>query len=225
MKRQEFFCQGTLGDVFVISCKLFNDELCRIFHRTKWQNWHNDIKTIYNLLLPSAEIYFTDENRRDLIEINSNCHLQTESMEFFPKIPNTLTVSSIFLDVPYIVVQAHAGKLNGGNTKRLSYDTIYKIIDSFDPIKIILIGTDKYYDKVEGCRNMVGMTTIPVAFDIIKHSNGFVGPEGLMSFVALSQKKDSIIFYREKEAISRRVLGTKWEEFCIDLIRMDNDLY
>lgn len=222
MKKTEYFVEGTLGDCFIASLKLINDKFIRIFHRTKHTYWYPEIKSIYNFLLPDVEVFFTSDNRKDLIEINSNCHLQTETMEFFPKLPY---IESILYNEPYIILQAHSGKLNGGNTKRLSYDTIYRIIDFFDPVKIVLIGIDKYYTEVKKCYNLIGIIDIPTAFNLIKYSSGFVGPEGLMSFVALSQRKNSIIFYREKEAVDRRIINTPWEKYCISLIKMDNDFY
>ena len=223
MKRQEVYTSGTLGDAFIISCKLYNNKFVRIFHNTAHRYWFSEISSIYRIFSPNVEIHFTDENRRDLLEINSSCHLQTKNMEFFPEFK---TSGILFIKRPYIVIQAHAGKLDGGNTKRLSYDTIYKLIDHFLPeIGIVLIGTDNFYGEVKKCLNLVKQTTIEMAFNVIATCDGFVGPEGLMAFFALSQKKDSIIFYRDIEAIKKRILGTPWEFHVIDMIRMDNIIY
>ena len=62
--------------------------------------------------------------------------------------------------------------------------------------------------------NNCGKTTVLEAIRIVKDSNYFVGPEGLLSFAALSNKVNSTIFYTEYKAVNSRILGTPWEEYA-----------
>ena len=219
--KKEFMVHGTLGDCFISCLKLRKEKSVKIFHKIEQTYWKPQIKEIYDLVLPQAEIEFVDKYRDDLVEITSDCH--TQNMEFFPNIP---VIKAIYpVDIPYIIIQAHSGKPDGGNTKRLSYEIIYKFIDHFDPVKVVLIGTNNFYSEVKKCRNLIGYTDISGIYNIIRNSNGFIGGEGLVSFMALSQRKDCIIFYREYEAIKKRIIGTSWEEYILDFIRMDNVFY
>lgn len=222
--KKEVVVHGTLGDCFIACLKLRKEKSIKIFHKIEQSYWKPQVQEIYSLVLPQAKIEFVDKYRNDLIEITSDCHTQTDNMEFFPNI-STIKREQYSFETPYVIIQAHSGKPNGGNTKRLSYETIYKLINHVHPIKVVLLGTDSFYSEVKKCHNLVGQTDISTIFDIVKNSSGFVGGEGLISFMALSQRKECVIFYREYEAIKKRILNTPWEKCILDFIRMDNVFY
>jgi ADP-heptose:LPS heptosyltransferase len=215
----EFFTQGTLGDAYIICLKLNRlKEKSTVYHKTKHTYWHDEISVIYNLL-PDIIINFVENERNDLEELSSSCHEQP--MTFFPsfKIDDYYNIKE-----PYVVIQAHAGKYDGGNTKNITHRSIYKMIKELDPIKVVLVGTKFFYKDITDCMNLVGETSIMEVMSLIKYSSGFTGPEGLLSFFALSHRKDSIILYRSEDAIYRRIIGTPWHKHVIKFIEIPEAL-
>ena len=49
----------------------------------------------------------------------------------------------------------------------------------------------------------------------IKNGSLFIGPEGLFSFVALSNHIKSIVSYTDQEAMNAHIINTPWESDCI----------
>ena len=110
-------------------------------------------------------------------------------------------------------MQPHSGKLDGGNTKELLPQYVQRIIDE-NEAKCVLLGTNDLYANIKNCTNMINATTILEAIDIVRRSDYFIGPEGLLSFVALSHKINSTVFYSSFEAVNLRILNTPWEEYA-----------
>jgi len=212
---KQFFCQGTLGDTYIIVCKLLRikADKIKIYHKTIHKHWHPQIKEIYSLL-SNVEVEFIDIKRTDLEEITSNCHKQ-EFMEFFPKwyIPNRYN-----LDFPYTIIQPHAGKDRGGNCKELSIELIEALVGSVG--RVVLLGTKEKYKDIKKCVNLVGKTSIKNAMSAISGAKMFIGPEGLLSFISLSQRVPSIVYYTSEKAVEKRIVGTLWGRYCKELIRI-----
>ena len=208
MTATEFFTAGTLGDTYIAVCKLCKiDGPVKVYHKTIHTYWHKEITDIFSLR-PNTEVEFTDVERKDLPEITSDVHDQP--MEFFP---SWSVKSKLVVLPPYVVFQPHAGKPFGFNEKHIPIATLQVLVDQLQ-CRGVIIGTDKSYSEVHGkkCINLIGKTNLYDCMNLIKKAERFIGPEGLMAFVALSYKKDSRIFFKEQEAVNKRILNSPWAE-------------
>ena len=208
----ELSTSGTLGDSFIIVLKLmkFGNTPIKVWHCTSHPYWYQNIKDIYSLL-PNVEVEFVtkEERRTDLPIIEASYkHMDTES---FPE----FNFEDTYLDKPYLVLQPHSGKPNGGNTKMFNIKWVQDIINLYNTETIVLLGTHDSYKGIENCINLVGETSILNSMKIVSQAEGFIGPEGLLSFVALSHKIISYIFYTEYAAVRERIFDTPWQEYAI----------
>ena len=211
----EYQTSGTLGDTYIICLKLLKlgNVPIKVYHRTSNFFWYTEIKSIYSLL-PNVSVEFVKPkdpyNDSPIIEAGYK-HIDTE---FFPD----FGFSDMSIEEPYYILQTHSGKPKeiGKNCKMLHKKWVQEIVDTYgiDNKHIILIGTDKEYSDVERCTNLVGELDILDCIRIVSQAEGFIGPEGLMSFVALSHKIKSYIFYTESKAVEERIISTPWEKYC-----------
>ena len=214
MDKLEFSTGGTLGDAYITLLKLmsYGDIPIKVFHYTQCPEWKDKIKDIYSLL-PNIEVEFVDSQRFDLIHIDSTD--KSFPQVFFPGF-NKIYPWSEFKN--YIVIQAHAGKDVGRNSKKISKDylnTLIQLLNKYYSYNVIvLLGTDKEYSKIEGCLNLIGRTDIRAMLAIIANASEFVGPEGMGAFMALSHRVPSTVFYASQLAVLNRILGTPWEKYC-----------
>lgn len=221
MKKQpyKYFYSGTLGDTFLAVLKLMKlgNVPIEVSHFTKCVYWLPQIKEIYSLL-PNVKVTFVSEKREDVEQLDSSGH----GLTYFPK----FKIKSKFkLEKPYIVIVPHSGKPSGGsNTKEVPIDFVNMLISATEHHKVLL-GTDtKLYGDISDykepdgniikCTNLTGKTSIIDTIPIISESVGFIGPEGLLAFISLSQKKKSRIYYDSYKAIEHRILGTPWMKYC-----------
>jgi len=216
MDSYSFKAEGSLGDSYIIACKLnMLHGNIKVFHHTKHYYWQPKISEIYSLN-SHILVEFTDEPRLDLCEITSDTHEQ--KMNFFP---DWKIKSNINIEKPYWILQPHSGKVNGGNAKFLPFEWLNHQI-TMNKVKCVILGTSPIYEDLgkdlTKCTNLIGKTSIKQAMSIIRNASLFFGPEGLLSFVALSYKIPSIIFYSDFTALERRVVGTPWENHVIQYI-------
>ena len=205
---REISVRGTLGDSYIACCKIKNiKDIVHVFHHSSHNYWRGLISEIYSLL-DNAKITFVDSPREDLEEITSNVHEQ--EMNFFPRwdVKGHFTVIK-----PYIVIQPHSGKPLGGNSKQFPKFFLQSILSS-SAYQCVLLGTDKKYECVTNCVNLIGKTTITDSIQIIRNAEKFIGPEGLLSFIAASHKVKSVVYYSSYEAIEKRILNSPWDKYC-----------
>jgi hypothetical protein len=201
---------GTLGDSYICMCKMRKiKDTVITYHHTTHKYWYEEIKDIFSLS-ENTKVVFTEVERSDLEEITSDSH--DGDMEFFPELKIRETP---YFSFPYVVIQAHSGKVKGGNSKYVKKSSIERWMNGLNS-KCILIGTSDLYNDFDhhNCINLVGKLSILDAISLVAKSNGFIGPEGLMSFVALSQKKDSLVMFTSEDAVSRRIRNTPWEKYA-----------
>jgi len=205
----KFSTGGTLGDTYIVVCKLlqYGDKSIDVFHYTRHKYWYDKIREIYSLL-PNITVFTADRRYKKFKNIPINCH--DGKMEFFP---NWDIKSKFNIKDPYIVLQPHSGKEVGGNMKKFNYAKAQKFIDNYKG-NVVVLGTNVDYTRLVGCENLIGKTSVKDAMFIISKSVGFIGPEGLLSLVALSQKIKSVVYYTDRAAISLRIINTPWEKYC-----------
>ena len=212
---KEYLARGTLGDTYIFCCKLkaMPDKPITIWHNTKHLGWLNEITDIYRLM-PNVKPYFTISTP-ELYEITSNVHDQ--DMVWFPTWdwPYNYHYGDELGD--YMVIQPEAGKPEGYNHKELTLKTIRREIDQTN-MPVVVLGTSSKFKYIGGDYNLMGKTSVMDAMQITAHAKKFIGPEGLLAFVALSHKVKSSIYYKSGQAIERRILNSPWEKYAEDLM-------
>lgn len=215
---KEVSVRGTLGDTYIalLKIKAMNQSVI-VYHHTKHTYWYKQISEIYGLYA-NVEVKFVDEPRLDLEEVTSDCH--EGDMEFFPMFD---IYDNFHLEKPYKIIQPHSGKIVGHNSKRMSALEVNEIIRR-SPDRCVLLGIDTDYISIGNCINLVGKTSIHDSLSLIQNCDEFIGPEGLLSFIALSQKKLSTIYYIDIEAVNKRILGTPWGKYSNPILRVTDIL-
>jgi hypothetical protein len=211
----EVYIEGTLGDAYMANCILYEhrDKPITVYHYTECTYWLEEIKDIYSLS-PNIEVSFVDEpfsdkDKRKIVplpKINSG-------MTYFPEwreIDNNIEINE-----DYTVVLSHSGKpiKIGRNAKYFDETAILHFIKQ-KPEKIVLLGSEERYSEIGSCINLVNKTNILQAIDIVRKAKKFVGPEGLLSFVALSHNVHSDIFFSSYQAVYHRIVETPWYDNC-----------
>jgi len=209
---KSYFVHGTLGDTFIACCKLYKmTDKYNIYHKTEHKYWYSQIEEIYSLVDDKINnLEFTEDIREDLEEITSDCH--EGDMEFFPLFNID---SKDKIEEEYHILQPHSGKpMEGFNSKKIDKNVINNIIQTNKDKNFVLVGTDEKYLDIENCVNLIGKTNIKDLMYLVSNSSGYLGPEGLISFMSLSQKKQSFIFYVLEEAVNKRIISTPWEQYA-----------
>lgn len=209
----EFNTSGTLGDCYIlIGQLLLIKEKVKLYHCTKHKYWEDEIRSILKLAGEHIEIEFVDEPVEGLQELKRNRF----SNIYFPVFDIPAYFDS---DFKYEVLQPHSGKLDGHNRKALKHNEIQEYIDKHAKYEVVVLGTDKKYEDINNCINLVGKTNVIEVIPIIRDAEYFTGPEGYLSFIALSAKVRSTIYYTSGEAVRKRIIGTPWDKYC-DLLRL-----
>ena len=187
---------GSLGDVFIIIHKLKLKNITKVKHFTVHKNILDSIKTLYSL--SGVECEFSKTRQPDSIKGYFERTYKDLGIEL--DLPN---ISSYKLPEKYNVIQLKSGVKNTSSrvlTKK-NLDMIDKSIPS------VLVGTDNI--KIVGdFIDLRNKTSISEAFSIIKQSNHFYGPQGLLNFYSSSIKKDCTIFLKDNtdvHAVNHRV--------------------
>ena len=207
--------RGTLGDTYIFCCKLLNmvPDPTTIWHHTKHDYWREEIFEIYNLV-PLVKTIFT-QHQTVYPEITSDVH--EGKMTFFPTWEWNHNYDYTLEMGDYMVIQPEAGKPQGYNHKELSLKTIRREIDQTD-MPVVILGTSSKFKYVGGDYNLIGQTSVLQAMQIVAHAKKFIGPEGLLAFVALSHKVESTIYYKSGQAIEQRIKNSPWEKYADELI-------
>ena len=211
MKILNIFHEGTLGDSYIVVLKLMkigkDYDLINVFHKTEHRYWYGEIASIYSLFNKIRLTFVEVKPYPSILEVSSpDRHIDTTWF------PNLNLKPETKVDTPYTVLLPHSGKPNGGNTKTFHPKDVQTIADSYD--NVVLLGTNEAYSGIKVSHNLVGKTTILDAIALTSKATAFLGPEGLLSFVAISHKVPSGIFYSSIEAVTHRIVGTPWAQYC-----------
>ena len=230
---REFYTGGSLGDTYIIVCKLYSIAkkeriLCKHF------TLHNTIKPticeIYSLM-PNIAVEFRDNQNHPGITGQFIHHeLVGKRITYLPaeNIYNLKLechpefelggIKHFGLPENYITLQLESGA-NPEKRKHISTEDVNKIIkDSMHPA--VIIGRDSMdISQIEG--NMIDlrrMTSIKESIKIIKESRHFYGCLGLLSLVAVSHRVLSTLYkpnyYKDKHAFESRIQPiTKWRRY------------
>ena len=123
------------------------------------------------------------------------------------------------IEAPYVVVQCHT-TIKDDKTIKVPIVMLERIIKYFNPIPVVLLGTHFIYSNIQNCTNLVGVVDARQAKDIIQDSFGFIGPEGILAYIALSTQIYSIIFYIEEQLIEEELFCNPWKKYIISCIKI-----
>jgi len=221
---RELMTSGTLGDCYITALKLYNIEGdTRVYHyvHNSHKYWREPMQDLLMLAPSVKEVVFTDAPRYDLPRVHSNFK-DPDKIELVPQWfvrPDTLfnkPTDKFGLPDGYRVICVNSGKPKGMgiNTKLLHPQDVEQFLQP--EISTVLVGTEKMFTNWtrDYCVNLVGKTSLQEVMTLVSHANSFLGPEGLLLFVALSHKVKSKGFYTSQEAMEKRVIGTPWEDFA-----------
>ncbi len=219
---------GTMGDSYTNCCKLISiNEKMQLNHYQPYPKFDKIIGEIYSLVPNIVKINFIHEYR--YIRKNNDPYpfiysfsknFPDESEEFkMNYFPDFKIQSKYRFNFPYIVLQPHSGR--AGQGREFNLRTVKKIIKT-SKYQVLLIGTDKRYEKVKGCINLINKTSLFDSFSIIKNAKYYIGFFGMLAMVALSNRVNSNFIYTNEQEMDERVYNTPWEKYSKRIVSLEN---
>jgi len=204
-----FYAGGTVGDTYVILCKLYRiakKEKILVRHHTSWKSLEPIIREIY-ALLPNISVEFLKDKPLDVQICGgfrySGWEAEQDKYNLQPEYYPEFELGSIehfHLPSEYEILQRMSGA--AGQRRKISEEDVNGILNNAK-FPVIDIGNDK--------------TSIKEIINIIRNSRHFYGPQGFLSFVAVSQKVSSTVFiYNEADdhAVKARMEAIEeWKNF------------
>ena len=222
-KIRTFYASGTLGDAYVILCKVYRvarDELVFLKHYTENESLKSSILEIYSLI-SGIGVEFRDNGDPFGITGQFIHHkLVGKQMTYLPDDdgyglelechPDFNIGSEDRFGLPdyYVTMQIESGA-NPKKIRRLTAQEIERIIDKSE-LPVVILGKDNVDFKQEnGAIDLRGKTSIKEMVKIIRGSHHFYGCLGLLSLVALSQRVHSTLYkplyLKDKHAFESRI--------------------
>lgn len=229
-----YYTGGSLGDTYVIVCKLYsiakNEKiLCK--HYTEDDAIKPAVSEIYSLM-PNIAVEFRDDDEHLGITGQFIHHkLQGEQMTYLPEgnMYNLRlerhpefelgSVERFGLPDNYVVLQLQSGA-NPKKIRRVSVEEIDEILKD-NEYPIVVIGKDNMdVSRIE--HNIIDlrwMTSIKEAINIIKGAKHFYGCLGLLSLVALSHQVYSTLYkplsLKDKHTYESRIFPiVEWRRYA-----------
>lgn len=205
-----YYTGGTAGDAYIILCKLYNiarENEIIIRHYTKHDNAKKLVKEIYKLS-PNIKVEFVDKKHPFII--NGGFEDKNKyDVEFYPK----FEISGKFnLPKKYSVLQVSAG-IN--NQRRLASKVFNSIL--YKGTVFVLVGSPGQEINNSNAIDLRGKTDIKEVINIIRNADHFYGYQGLLSFIALSQKVKSDVYIRsagDAHAVKVRIENVQeWKKY------------
>lgn len=223
-----FKCRGTLGDSYIVNC-IYHDLASReeILIKQCWDyagnavdSWKDIILEIYSLM-PNIHVDFV--NRREFESLgmlrlwpnpekaakDSICLMNPHPTFIFPEFPD--------LPKKYVAFSPRGGKSNEPH-RQIGFDEVDSILHSHRNTVFVLVGHNPEFEEYEreNVVNLINRTTILEAMGVVSGAHRFIGVQGLMSYVALSQRVPSVVYTKSTgydKAFRSRLLP-EWLELC-----------
>lgn len=184
-----------MGDAYIILCKLYSVAmkepiLCK--HYTRHENVRPVIKEIYGLI-PNIRVEFLNVLPSDVkVDGAFQNHVveKTEygiKPEYYPEF-ELENIAGFDLPEAYVVLQTVAGIRQD---RKMPVKSAQSVLANAE-FSVVLIGEAD--ERVSWGSDVQGRTSIKQVINIIKNSNHFYGPQGFLSYVAVSQKVFSTVF-------------------------------
>lgn len=213
----QLVCKGSVGDAFMFNCILYDPGRKAII--TVRQHVSSDverarqemplIQQVYSLS-SNVEVEFIGEDEWKRT-INSCPALVKGDPPGFRPSPIVCAKKKIGPVTPYpefkfpetkqdlghnyIVCSPKAGQPSQAK-RDMQEKELTSIVEQYPEHRFVLVGNDNVYAKYAkpNVVNLVGKTSLLEAMGIVSGATGFIGIQGLMAFVALSQKVSSVVY-------------------------------
>lgn len=222
-----YYTGGTVGDTYMTLCKLYSvakreEILCR--HHTKHKQVKQVVREIYSLL-PRINVEFLEDELSEVqihgVFWHQDWRLEWDKYNLKPEFYPDFELESIeHFELPkaYMVLQTISGFRQN---RKLPITIIEEILVNTN-LPIILIGdADERVIRKDDVR---GATSIKQIINIIRNSKHFYGPQGFLSFVAVSQKVPSTVYTTSKGddiAVQRRIEAVEeWKRFLVKKVQI-----
>lgn len=193
-------CGGTLGDTFMNILRLYDKKPEKIIHYTPYTEQYNNIEKLYKLI---DDIPITFSSKTNYNILNFQGYLSDgETYVPFPKF-DLPSIEKFNLPKEYIVLQLQAGVSLSKHPWRYLTKKDLEIIPKDKTV--VIIGTDQRtidLDEEYTILDIRNKTSLLESFNIISNSEEFYAPQGLLGFVALSQKVKTTLWLKHKMEIN-----------------------
>lgn len=193
-------CGGTLGDAFMNVLRLYGKDIKKVIHHTPYIEQHGNIDKIYKLL-DEIPVEFVPEKKYDILDFQGYL-TDGETYEPFPKF-DLPPIEKFNLPKEYIVLQLQAGVSITKHPWRYLTKKDLEIIPKDK--NVVILGTDKRnidLDEEYTILDLRNQTSLLESFNIISNSKEFYAPQGLLGFVALSQKVKTTLWLKNRMEIN-----------------------
>lgn len=211
-----------MGDAYIILCKLYSvamkkSILCK--HYTKHKDVRHIIEEVYGLV-PSIEVEFLDAPFPGVRMSGAfqNCVAEKAEYGIEPEYyPRFELGDGFVLPKTYEVLQIEAGR---DQSRRLSLGIMEKVLEASNaPMVVVGASGGAHFVKGYGVVDLRGKTNIKQVVGVIKNSNHFYGPQGFLSYVAVSQRVFSTVFTKTRSdevAIRARTEAVEqWRRYLV----------
>ena len=211
--RLYYSASGTIGDAYINVCRIYNiqkENKIRIYHETRHQFWKGLIERVYYL---HPNVWVSVQRKSEKIDGIRN--IERLKPVWFPEFEFASAKERFNLPDEYVAICMKSGRPSQ-KFRRIKPDIIDEIISGFKHVIIVGDDTPDPY-KPDNVIDLRGKTTLWEAFWIMKHAREAFAFQGVMAFVALSQKVPTTVFIKKDEdkvAVKGNILLTPWKQYC-----------
>jgi len=213
-----------MGDAYMLVCYLnsWGDLPLEVYHSTKKKNFHLRplIREIYSLL-PNVKLKLVEHGLGGQPSRHTEAwagpggdqpRRKSTNMDNFTPFPEWCLPVYPGLPKNYSVLAPRSGKPQE-KRKSMPLKEIQRAIEEIGH-PVVMLGTNT--PKVKGVIDLTGKTTIPEAMSIITGAKAFAGFQGMLTYMALSQRVTSYVYVNgtgELNAFRGRMMP-EWVEYC-----------
>lgn len=227
-----FKCRGTLGDSYIVNC-IYHDLMsqeevlikqCWDYAGTAVDAWTAPILEIYSLM-PNVHVEFVNRKEFDSLPAVPRIWPSPErAAKGYKRLMNPHPTFPFpeFSDIPdlpekYVVMSPRGGKASELH-RQIGFDEVNSILHSHRNTTFVLVGHNPEFEEYSHSNviNLINRTTVLEAMGIVARAPRFIGVQGLMSYVALSQRIPSVVYTKSigYDKAFRSRLMPEWLELC-----------
>jgi hypothetical protein len=226
---RSFDCYGALGDTYLILMylKLLGNYPITVKHYYCVPHYFPSIRELYGLLPNVVVEEVGHDNFDDPVILRRMGHKIKSSLMLNYDLPTKLDRDHPEWNLPtydglpdnYSVLATRSGNhLAKNNTARAMLPTEIERCVRAAKYPVVLVG-DKHAVAAKGTIDLRGKTTLTEALGIVSRAKQFFGSQGLLCFVAMSQKVPSVIYVQGEKSFMpvRTRMFRKWYRYCDDI--------
>lgn len=229
-----FKCRGTLGDSYIVNCLIQELAMrepvlikqCLSYLKPHEEGWEGPVEEIYSLV-PNIKVKFIERKEFDAdpiprlwpnieLAIAENKQHKISPITAYPTFDFPQTAQ---LDVTdYIAMSPRGGKADEKH-RQVEEEDVDRIIRSNRDKTFVMVGHNPEFLDYgrSNVINLIGKTPILEAMGIVSKARKFIGIQGLMAYVALSQRIPSVVYTKSTgyDKAFRCRLMQEWFKHCI----------